>query len=58
MRSGLVNLLDKLCNLEKGRVKTDSQSTRHLVSVMAWAGFQVLSTRCVTWEKDEGEMEN
>ncbi|XP_014675681.1 PREDICTED: LOW QUALITY PROTEIN: probable E3 ubiquitin-protein ligase HECTD4 [Priapulus caudatus] len=60
VRSGLVGLLDKLCNMSAGKTEAPSasvQSPHHLVALMAWAGFQVLSSRCVTWEKDEGLFE-
>lgn len=58
VRSGLVHLLDKLCSLASYRSDTapaDSQNAKQRVSLMAWAGFQVLSNRCVAWEQlDEG----
>ncbi|XP_033101041.1 probable E3 ubiquitin-protein ligase HECTD4 [Anneissia japonica] len=54
--SGLVQLLDKLCSL--GQVTGDiggssSKSSRLHVSALAWAGFQVLANRCVSWESNE-----
>ena len=61
MRSGLVHLLDKLCSLANHRqdsapaAATDGQNAGQRVSLMAWAGFQVLSSRCVAWELDDGE---
>ena len=61
-RSGLVHLLDKLCSLTNYRgsgggegTSTETQSQRTKVSAMAWAGFQVLSNRCVMWEQEDGE---
>ncbi|KAL3856755.1 hypothetical protein ACJMK2_011476 [Sinanodonta woodiana] len=56
VRSGLVHLLDKLCSLANHRAEMsmETQSTRQKVSAMAWAGFQVLASRCVTWETEEG----
>ncbi len=60
MRSGLVHLLDRLCSLTNhrsdGANMTEAHTTRQRVSAMAWAGFQVLSSRCVTWEQEEGKM--
>ena len=59
VRSGLVHLLDKLCSLTSYRTEsnnnTEAQNTRQRVASMAWAGFQVLSNRCVTWEQEDGE---
>ena len=58
VRCGLVHLLDRLCSLNNYRGDTnnsDAQCTRQQVSVMAWAGFQVLSNRCVMWETEDGE---
>lgn len=58
VRSGLVHLLDKLCSLAGHRVDglgVETQTTRHRVSVLAWAGFQVLASRCVKWEVEDGE---
>ena len=62
MRSGLVQLLDKLCSLSGcrereagGRSSNVVEGLRQWVSSMAWAGFQVLSNRCVTWEQDDGK---
>ncbi|XP_077866440.1 putative E3 ubiquitin-protein ligase HECTD4 [Saccoglossus kowalevskii] len=56
VRSGLVQLLDKLCSLgsDRGDGNADMQSTRQRVSALAWAGFQVLANRCVSWETEEG----
>ncbi|XP_025090246.1 probable E3 ubiquitin-protein ligase HECTD4 isoform X2 [Pomacea canaliculata] len=56
VRSGLVHLLDKLCSLAGHRVDglgVETQTTRHRVSVLAWAGFQVLASRCVKWEVED-----
>ena len=62
MRSGLVQLLDRLCSLSScreramgGRASSAVEGLRQRVSSMAWAGFQVLSNRCVMWEKEDGE---
>ncbi|XP_038054835.1 probable E3 ubiquitin-protein ligase HECTD4 isoform X2 [Patiria miniata] len=59
--SGLVQVLDQLCSLGSssggsggiGAGSSESQTTRQLVSALAWAGFQVLASRCVSWEADE-----
>ncbi|KAL8604631.1 hypothetical protein ACOMHN_013411 [Nucella lapillus] len=56
VRSGLVHLLDKLCSLAghpSDGLGVQSQSTRHKVSALAWAGFQVLANRCVKWEVED-----
>ncbi len=58
VRCGLVHLLDRLCSLTNYRsesTNSDAQSTRQKVSAMAWAGFQVLSNRCVMWEQEDGK---
>ena len=58
VRSGLVHMLDKLCSLTNYRSEgsnTEAQTVKQRVSSMAWAGFQVLSNRCVTWEQEDGE---
>ena len=58
MRSGLVHLLDRLCSLGNHRADglgTETQTPRQKVSALAWAGFQVLASRCVKWENEEGE---
>ncbi len=58
VRCGLVHLLDRLCNLTNYRsdaVNSEAQSMRQRVSAMAWAGFQVLSNRCVMWEQEDSE---
>ncbi|XP_071946536.1 probable E3 ubiquitin-protein ligase HECTD4 isoform X2 [Antedon mediterranea] len=52
--SGLVQLLDQLCSL--GTADTGGsamQGNRLHVSTLAWAGFQVLANRCVSWESTE-----
>ncbi|GFO01128.1 HECT domain-containing e3 ubiquitin protein ligase 4 [Plakobranchus ocellatus] len=57
VRSGLVHLLDRLCSLGNHRADglgTESQTPRQKVSALAWAGFQVLASRCVKWENEEG----
>ncbi|XP_022104608.1 probable E3 ubiquitin-protein ligase HECTD4 isoform X2 [Acanthaster planci] len=59
--SGLVQVLDQLCSLGSGSGgsggisagSSESQTTKQLVSALAWAGFQVLANRCVSWEADE-----
>lgn len=80
VRSGLVQLLDKLCSLTNtpgtgsaglgsstsdggsggaggaGGSSSDANVRRQKVSAMAWAGFQVLSNRCVMWEQEDGEL--
>ena len=56
VRSGLVHLLDKLCSLANHRhdsAPADAQNAKQRVSLMAWAGFQVLSNRCVAWELED-----
>lgn len=58
VRSGLVHLLDKLCSLGTHRsdgISSECQNTRQKVAALAWAGFQVLANRCVTWETEDGE---
>lgn len=32
----------------------ETQTTRQKVSALAWAGFQVLASRCVKWEVEDG----
>ncbi|XP_071497133.1 probable E3 ubiquitin-protein ligase HECTD4 [Diadema antillarum] len=54
--SQLVSLLDRLCSLghsvgQPSRPETQSSGQR--VSALAWAGFQVLANRCVSWETDD-----
>ncbi|XP_041456057.1 probable E3 ubiquitin-protein ligase HECTD4 isoform X4 [Lytechinus variegatus] len=54
--SQLVSLLDRLCSLghSSGQPsRPESQSSGQRVSALAWAGFQVLANRCVSWETDE-----
>lgn len=56
VRSGLVHLLDKLCSLGTHRsdgISSECQNTRQKVAALAWAGFQVLANRCVTWETED-----
>ncbi|XP_077996372.1 putative E3 ubiquitin-protein ligase HECTD4 [Glandiceps talaboti] len=59
VRSGLVQLLDKLCSLgsDRGDGNAETQSIRQRVSALAWAGFQVLANRCVSWETEEGSQD-
>lgn len=56
VRSGLVQLMDRLCSLssqtESG--SNEKQTKKQKVATMAWAAFQVLANRCVEWEKEEG----
>jgi hypothetical protein len=59
VRSGLVKLLDHLCsvsNLPVGQAATEEvdEETEQLqrVTTLAWAAFQVLADRCVSWERD------
>lgn len=57
VRSGLVHLLDRLCSLGNHRadgIGAEAQTPRQKVSALAWAGFQVLASRCVKWENEEG----
>ena len=60
VRSGLVKLLDHLCSLsnlpascditkEEGESEEDSEALQR-VTALAWAAFQVLADRCVSWE--------
>lgn len=57
MRSGLVQLMDRLCSLSSQRDSSSSekQTKKQKVATMAWAAFQVLANRCIEWEKVEGE---
>lgn len=57
MRSGLVQLMDRLCSLSSQTESSSSekQTKKQKVATMAWAAFQVLANRCVEWEKEEGE---
>uniref|UniRef100_A0A2C9KB19 HECT domain-containing protein n=1 Tax=Biomphalaria glabrata TaxID=6526 RepID=A0A2C9KB19_BIOGL len=57
VRSHLVHLLDKLCSLGNHRADglgAEAQTPRQKVSALAWAGFQVLASRCVKWENEDG----
>ncbi|GAB6029828.1 putative E3 ubiquitin-protein ligase HTD4 [Chamberlinius hualienensis] len=60
VNSGLVQLLDWMCSLSDHRSNTssDPKNLRQRVAAMAWAGFQVLSNCCVTWEKDDDVYED
>uniref|UniRef100_T1J2Q6 HECT domain-containing protein n=1 Tax=Strigamia maritima TaxID=126957 RepID=T1J2Q6_STRMM len=55
IQSGLVHLLDRLCSLSSchSTGTNNSLTVRQQVSALAWAGFQVLSNRCVMWEQEE-----
>ncbi|PNI64599.1 HECTD4 isoform 3 [Pan troglodytes] len=56
VRSGLVQLMDRLCSLSNQTESSSSekQTKKQKVATMAWAAFQVLANRCVEWEKEEG----
>ncbi|XP_063042342.1 probable E3 ubiquitin-protein ligase HECTD4 isoform X2 [Engraulis encrasicolus] len=56
VRSGLVQLMDRLCSLSSQRESSSSekQTRKQKVAAMAWAAFQVLANRCIEWEKVEG----
>nr|XP_033812752.1 probable E3 ubiquitin-protein ligase HECTD4 isoform X2 [Geotrypetes seraphini] len=56
VRSGLVQLMDRLCSLssQTETISSEKQTKKQKVATMAWAAFQVLANRCVEWEKDEG----
>ncbi|TRY90504.1 hypothetical protein DNTS_002641, partial [Danionella cerebrum] len=56
VRSGLVQLMDRLCSLSSQRESSSSQkqTKKQKVATMAWAAFQVLANRCIEWEKVEG----
>ncbi|XP_012586383.1 PREDICTED: probable E3 ubiquitin-protein ligase HECTD4 isoform X1 [Condylura cristata] len=56
VRSGLVQLMDRLCSLSSQAESSSSekQTKKQKVATMAWAAFQVLANRCVEWEKEEG----
>uniref|UniRef100_F1RJM5 HECT domain E3 ubiquitin protein ligase 4 n=1 Tax=Sus scrofa TaxID=9823 RepID=F1RJM5_PIG len=56
VRSGLVQLMDRLCSLSSQTESSSSekQTKKQKVATMAWAAFQVLANRCVEWEKEEG----
>ncbi|XP_048467693.1 probable E3 ubiquitin-protein ligase HECTD4 [Rhincodon typus] len=60
VRSGLVQLMDRLCSLTSQRESSSSekQTRKQKVATMAWAAFQVLANRCVEWEKEEGVSTN
>ncbi|MEE6503851.1 hypothetical protein FKM82_004993 [Ascaphus truei] len=56
VRSGLVQLMDRLCSLSNQTESSsnEKQTKKQKVATMAWAAFQVLANRCVEWEKEEG----
>ncbi|KAG5840240.1 hypothetical protein ANANG_G00186720 [Anguilla anguilla] len=56
VRSGLVQLMDRLCSLSSQRdcSSSEKQTKKQRVATMAWAAFQVLANRCIEWEKVEG----
>ena len=58
VRSGLVNLLDKLCSQDTKAKKHDENKQYkaeeiHNLSSIAWAGFKVLTNRCMKWQEEE-----
>ena len=57
VRSGLVKLLDHLCSLVDNQksmeVGGEEDESLHRVTSLAWAGFQVLADRCVSWETQQ-----
>ncbi|KAF4790542.1 putative E3 ubiquitin-protein ligase HECTD4 [Turdus rufiventris] len=55
VRSGLVQLMDRLCSLSSQTESSsnEKQTKKQKVATMAWAAFQVLANRCVEWEKEE-----
>lgn len=57
MRSGLVKLLDRLCSLVDSQkpleVGGEEDDALHRVTSLAWAAFQVLADRCVSWETQD-----
>lgn len=59
VRSGLVQLMDRLCSLSSQTESSSSekQTKKQKVATMAWAAFQVLANRCVEWEKEEGKQD-
>ena len=58
VRSGLVKLLDELCSLSNlpqgassGEIEGEEEGEAvQRVTALAWAAFQVLADRCVSWE--------
>ncbi|KAL4646588.1 putative E3 ubiquitin-protein ligase HECTD4 isoform X5 [Arapaima gigas] len=56
VRSGLVQLMDRLCSLsgQRDSSSNEKQTRKQKVATMAWAAFQVLANRCIEWEKEEG----
>ena len=57
VRSGLVSLLDNLCGYSSTQEDEYENQERmkdlqHL-SVVAWAGFKVLTDRCMKWQEEE-----
>ena len=58
VKSGLVNLLDNLCGLEQGcKTSDDTLSHNKELSLLAWAGFKVLASRCMQWQEAPKEEE-
>eukprot|EP00092_Neocalanus_flemingeri_P030552 GFUD01033172.1.p1 GENE.GFUD01033172.1~~GFUD01033172.1.p1 ORF type:complete len:4225 (-),score=861.78 GFUD01033172.1:307-12981(-) len=59
VRSGLVNLLDKLCSLSNEEncieQKSETLSGKQELSIMAWAGFKVLANRCMEWQEEDSQ---
>ena len=58
VQSGLVKLLDRLCSLSHlpdlpprpDQHEEEHKEMLHRVTTLAWAAFQVLADRCVSWE--------
>lgn len=57
VRSGLVKLLDRLCSVADEQKQVDiggdEDEALHRVTSLAWAAFQVLADRCVSWETQD-----
>lgn len=54
IQSGLIQLLDHLCSpVTDGDLASEDQSIQQQVSNTSWAGFQVVSNQCITWEKED-----
>ena len=55
VRSGLVKLLDRLCSLVDSQkpLEVGGDDALHRVTSLAWAAFQVLADRCVSWETQD-----
>ena len=57
MRSGLMKLLNQLCSLvdeqKSAELGGEEEESIHRVTALAWAAFQVLADRCVSWETQD-----